>query len=80
VRGKYNYTSLHSFLLPTIRRGSSGPAVQMLQRLLGIDADGVFGAGTERALKTQQAKAGISADGACGPETWRRISGAYKFM
>lgn len=77
---KYNYTSLRSFLLPTIRRGSSGPAVQMLQRLLGVSVDGVFGAGTERALKAAQEKAGITVDGICGSETWRRISGAYKFM
>lgn len=80
----YRYTTLNSFILPTVRKGSGGAAnkaaIRMLQRLLGITADGVFGVGTERALKEAQKKAGIAADGICGPESWKHISGAYRYL
>lgn len=72
--GKYHYTSDTSFILPTIRRGQSNAAVKMLQRLLGITADGVFGAATEKALRTAQKKHGIAADGICGPISWKILS------
>lgn len=80
----YRYTTLKSYILPTISRGCSGytnkAAVRMLQRLLGITADGSFGRVTEKALKEAQAKAGIKADGICGPESWRHLSGAIKYL
>lgn len=55
---------------PMLKRGSRGVDVQRLQRLLNIQADGVFGAGTEAAVKAFQGKAGIVADGKVGPYTW----------
>lgn len=80
----YRYTTLNSFILPTVKRGSTGAtnkaAIRMLQRLLGVRDDGVFGAGTEAALKAAQAKHGIKADGICGQESWRNISGAIKYL
>ena len=33
-------------------------------------ADGIFGAGTESALKAFQRDHGLNADGICGPLTW----------
>jgi peptidoglycan hydrolase-like protein with peptidoglycan-binding domain len=40
---------------PTIKRGDSGPAVVELQRLLlGLVADGIFGAKTEAAVRRFQ--------------------------
>ena len=36
-------------------------------------ADGVFGAGTLRALKTFQARHHLAADGVAGPNTWRAL-------
>lgn len=80
----YRYTTLHKFILPTVRKGSTGnvnkAAVRMLQRLLGISVDGVFGTGTERAVKEAQRAAGITVDGVCGPETWKHISGAHRYL
>ena len=39
-KGVYNYTSHHTFIMPTVRRGSSTQteksAIKMLQRLLGL--------------------------------------------
>ena len=62
-----------------VRRGSSarvssrGGAVRLLQRRLGIAADGVFGPGTRRALKHFQRAHGLTADGIAGPATWRAL-------
>jgi hypothetical protein len=62
-----------------MRRGSSarvasrGGAVRLLQRRLGIGADGIFGPGTRRALKRFQRAHGLTADGVAGPATWSAL-------
>jgi hypothetical protein len=43
--------------------------VRSLQRKLGVAADGIFGPGTERALKRWQRRHGLTADGIAGPQT-----------
>jgi len=63
-----------SALRPTLRRGDEGKAVETLQAALGIDADGVFGAGTEAAVRAFQAAAGLGADGVVGPRTLAALS------
>ena len=65
-------------VLPTVefdvvRRGDRGPWVTRLQQALGIEADGIFGAGTERALKTHQSAEGLNADGVAGRNTYRSL-------
>jgi peptidoglycan hydrolase-like protein with peptidoglycan-binding domain len=50
-----------------------GPSVRLLQRRLGIAADGVFGAGTARAVRRLQRRHGLTADGIAGPATWRAL-------
>ncbi|HEX2233800.1 MAG TPA: transglycosylase family protein [Thermoleophilaceae bacterium] len=52
-----------------LKRGDRGPAVAILQRRLGITADGVFGPITERAVKRYQRRHGLVADGIVGPIT-----------
>ncbi len=58
-----------------LKRGSSGPDVLTLQsalKQLGFDprgADGVFGPGTEAAVKAFQTSKGLKADGIAGPNT-----------
>jgi hypothetical protein len=52
------------------RRGSS---VALLQRKLGVAADGVFGPGTARAVKRFQRRHGLTADGVVGPSTWSAL-------
>lgn len=67
--------------LPTLRRGSSGEYVTLLQTKLiqlGYDlspygADGKFGAKTETAVKAFQKDHGLTADGICGPKTWEAL-------
>jgi peptidoglycan hydrolase-like protein with peptidoglycan-binding domain len=52
-----------------LKRGDRGPAVKILQRRLGITADGVFGPMTERAVKRYQRGHGLVPDGVVGPIT-----------
>ena len=56
-----------------LRKGSRGDGVQMMQEALGIGADGIFGPGTERALKAWQAENGLTADGIAGPATFDKL-------
>ena len=63
----------------TLRINARGSQVVKLQQELkaaGVSpgrADGVFGAGTLRALKTFQARHHLAADGVAGPNTWRAL-------
>lgn len=56
--------------LPTLRRGSSGEEVRILQQRLGIPADGKFGPQTEAAVRAYQTRNGLTPDGIVGPRTW----------
>lgn len=64
---------------PILRRGARGEAVRGLQsrlKAIGVyngEVDGVFGAGTEAAVKAAQGKFGLAADGVVGGATWAAI-------
>lgn len=58
---------------PTIKKGSRGAAVAKWQGIIGVAADGNFGAGTDAATRTWQAQHGITADGIVGPATWAKV-------
>ena len=60
--------------IPVLRRGNKGPAVKALQNLLNqwganLNADGIFGAKTEAAVKDFQSTHKLTADGIVGPKT-----------
>jgi lysozyme family protein len=57
----------------TPRVATRGPSVRLVQRRLGLAADGVFGPGTARAVKRFQRRHGLHADGVVGPATWRAL-------
>ena len=67
---------------PVLKKGSTDPAVQDLQealKILGHDPgpiDSVFGASTERAVRSFQLSKGIAADGVVGRVTWINIDEA----
>src|SRR3954449_8035026 len=54
----------------TLHPGDHNPAVRVLQRALHLHADGVFGAGTKRAVKRFQRSHHLRADGVVGAATW----------
>lgn len=56
-------------LFETIRVGSTGETVRAVQDKLGITSDGVFGPGTERAIRDWQTANGLTADGIVGPKS-----------
>lgn len=69
--------------MPVLKRGSSGPDVLTLQstlKQLGFDpngVDGMFGPGTEAAVKAFQQSKGLTPDGMVGPNTMAALqSGA----
>lgn len=69
--------------LPSLERGSHGPAVKVLQRLLwatlpegedrSVDIDGEYGAQTELAVAFLQHEAGDEPDGKAGPDVWAAL-------
>lgn len=56
-----------------LREGSRGQEVVELQQGLGIGDDGIFGAGTRRAVEAYQAEHGLVVDGIVGPQTLAAI-------
>ena len=56
-----------------LRKGMKSVGVVAMQEALGIGADGIFGAGTERALKAWQSDNGLVADGVAGPSTLGKL-------
>ena len=49
-----------------LKKGSKGEEVKVLQKALGITADGIFGGGTEAEVKIFQSKHQLDADGVVG--------------
>lgn len=63
---------------PILKKGCAGDAVRQLQQLLSqagqpLNADGIFGAKTEAALRAYQAANGLQPDGIAGDMTWRAL-------
>jgi putative chitinase len=61
-----------------LKKGSNGEDVKKLQSKLGLKPDGVFGSGTEMAVKNWQASKGLTADGIVGDGTWSKMFGEEK--
>jgi N-acetylmuramoyl-L-alanine amidase len=65
--------------LPTLRPGMTGPAVTQVQETLKSrnfyegPIDGIFGPGTEAAVKAFQSSVGLADDGVVGPATWQAL-------
>lgn len=54
-------------------RGLRGAPVKRLQERLGVEADGIFGGGTEAALKAYQKDNSLKVDGIAGPDTFAQM-------
>lgn len=55
-------------------KGSRSKKVRILQRALGVTADGVFGPDTEAAVVVYQEANDLEPDGIVGPMTWAKIT------
>ena len=65
-------------LIITVRNGDTGDAVKAVQSQLvskgySLVIDGIFGSGTETAVKNFQTSRGLVADGVVGPKTWNAL-------
>ena len=76
----HTWTALLAFGdTPTLRNGSTGAAVNRLQRALTaalsrtVGIDGAFGPITEQAVRDYQSSRGLGADGVVGPLTWAAL-------
>lgn len=63
---------------PTLRRGARGDLVAQLQTFLSKDGsslaiDGIFGPGTQSAVRSFQKRHGLVVDGIVGPKTWAEL-------
>ncbi len=61
-------------VMPTLKLGSKGDVVKVLQKALGINADGIFGKMTQASLVAFQKAHKLVADGICGKATWAILS------
>jgi Putative peptidoglycan binding domain len=59
-----------------LKKGSKGPRVAFVQKVLGLHADRIFGKQTKRAVKRFQHRHGLTADGIVGPATWQALKDA----
>ena len=57
--------------MQTIKSGDKGKAVKIWQIIVGVKADGIFGAGTEKATKSFQKEKGLTVDGIVGKQSWK---------
>lgn len=73
IAGPDTFSHMGLYDLVLLRRGTRGSVVRKMQQKLGIDADGKFGPGTEKAVKAFQAENGLTADGIVGPNTLGKL-------
>ena len=57
-----------------LKKGSKGAEVKMLQKLLHLYEDGIFGTLTEEAVKEFQKANGLTPDGIVGNKTWQKLN------
>jgi len=73
IAGPDTFSALGLGELVLLRVGTRGETVKKLQNALGITADGIFGKGTEKAVRAFQSENGLAGDGLAGPETLAKI-------
>lgn len=59
--------------MTTLKLGSKGTDVKVLQSKLNLIQDGIFGKITEEAVKNFQKSAGLTVDGIVGTNTWNKL-------
>lgn len=63
---------------PTIQRPNKGETVKLLQHLLHLQEDGIFGALTKEAVLEFQRENGLKPDGIVGPKTWEMLEQVHR--
>lgn len=58
----------------TLKKGSRGEEVKLLQRKLNLIVDGIFGSITDEAVRQFQKEENLKVDGIVGSETWSKLN------
>ncbi len=80
IAGPDTFTALGLPELVLLRVGTRGDTVKKMQADLGIEADGIFGAGTKKSVMEFQAANGLEADGIAGPKTLAKLTSFASVM
>lgn len=56
-----------------VRKGNTGEEVRVVQAVVGVEVDGIFGAKTDAAVRKYQSNHKLVADGIVGEKTWKSI-------
>ena len=59
----------------SVRLGSEGEMVALIQKKLGLTSDGVFGKVTQKSVMEWQMDHGLTPDGIVGPQTMQKMIG-----
>ncbi len=73
VRDPANLRTVATYGSQTVRAGSSGTAVALVQKALGATADGSFGPLTEARVRDFQTDEGFTVDGVFTGDMWQRL-------
>lgn len=65
---------------PVLGYGSTGNYVKVLQSLIGVKADGLYGPITDRAVRQYQVSHNLVPDGLVGPLTWGSLTGYTQLL
>ncbi len=68
-----NYEEKPNIFTRTLKYGSRGEDVKELQKILRLNADGIFGRQTEKAVKSFQLENGLVSDGIVGQKTIAKL-------
>ena len=64
-------------MMITLKKGSRGSEVRILQLALNIKADGIFGSDTQSALTAFQKAHNLTANGICDSTTWAALASKF---
>ncbi|MBL8159960.1 peptidoglycan-binding protein [Candidatus Saccharibacteria bacterium] len=62
----------------TLKQGSTGSCVKVVQKYFGLKQDGIFGKNTKAKVVAFQQGFKLSADGIVGPKTWSKMCSVLK--
>jgi len=73
IAGPDTFVHMGLYELVLLMNGSTGETVKKVQKAVGVDADGMYGPATAKAVHAFQSGNGLIADGVVGPDTLAKL-------